>query len=167
MNEHNICLILQSCVNKIHDLDESIWWIHEESLLDVLQVDYSGVCKIKCIDLLVKLLTKGKLSSERDGIDMKLEKYDRILNFYDHKIDNDLSFWCEVNCYKSHKQVRWFTKGKYTTLLKLQKTVMKVIIGHEDSRLMSQEETRKRCQSNYIDWYHGKKGPPNLSRNMI
>ena len=72
MNQHNIITTLKSCVQNIKNLDESIWWIHEERLLDVLGVDYSSIAKNICTDLLIKLITKGKLTLKADGIAMKL-----------------------------------------------------------------------------------------------
>ena len=163
MIDNNISSILKSCIEKIRDLNESIWWIHEDCLLDVLQVDYNGVSKKTCIHLLVKLLTKGKLNS--NGINMKLEGISPLLNFDDLNLTNDLSFWYQVNrsdlmSDKSgirSKRIRWFTKGPLTTLLTLQIKILKDIIGHDDSRSLSSSEIRKRRQSTYIDWYHGKR----------
>ena len=156
MNQQKISTTLKSCIQNIKDLDESIWWIHKERLIDVLGVDYSSIAKNICTDLVIKLITKGKLTLKADGIAMKLIGFHKISCIYDMNIDNDFCFWCEVCRSKSQKRVRWFTKGKYPTLLRLQKTIMNDIVGHNDSRSLSCENIRKRRQSTYIGWYNGR-----------
>lgn len=67
--------MLDKCVARLKELKTSIWWIHEDVLLDVLDVEYEYDTvnqNKKFICLLIKLLKKGKLIAKVDGIDMTL-----------------------------------------------------------------------------------------------
>ena len=137
------------------DLDDCMWWIHQDCLLHVLGVECCGILHDTIVHHLVELLTKGKLNLKNEDIKMTLEGYRTLISFGDLNIENDLLFWTQVSRNKSEKRIRWFTKGKKTCSLRLQKILMNDIIGHDSYHRFSTTETRNRCQFTYLAWYYG------------
>ena len=102
--------ILRDCVCALDHLESSIWWIHEDALLDVLGVQHDGFTLDNhrhCVCLLIKLLKIGKLTAKVDGVDIILQG-ERLVNIKDLDEDNSYKFWMQL--YGSNKE-KWFNKG--------------------------------------------------------
>ena len=161
--------MLDKCVARLKELKTSIWWIHEDVLLDVLDVEYEYDTvnqNKKFICLLIKLLKKGKLIAKVDGIDMTLNS-ERLLFIEDHNIDNVYDFWMqEYQSNGSTKRIKWFKKGKPSLSLKYQLHVLNFAIGHHNSIYPSSQD-KERKQRTYQGWYHGKKLDSIVYKNNI
>ena len=153
-------LFLEQCLKNLKQLDSSQWWIHEDVLLDVLDVEHEYDTideKKECVYMLIKLLKRGKLSTKVDGFDMTLNS-ERLSNIEDQSIDNSFDFWMqECRPKGSNKQVKWFKKGKSISPLKYQLSLLNFAIGAQINNKYPSNEDKERKQHTYQGWYHGDK----------